>query len=92
MNKKQIIKQFFYRALNPTPGDKRFQIAALLCALGLLLAGFGRILAIGNNSSSVVFDWFVYVSMVSILIVMVAAIVWRVRDIVKQMEANEHNG
>ena len=58
--------------------------------MGLLIAGFGRLLSLGNNPSSIVFDWLVYLSLASMLIVDVLAIVWRVRDIVKQMEMNEH--
>jgi hypothetical protein len=89
MSKKDILKQFFHRTSHPTVGDKRFGRVLLLCAVGLLIAGFGRICSIGNDSSSILFDWFVYLSLASILVVDILAIVWRVSDIIKQMKIDE---
>lgn len=89
MNKKEILKQFFHRTSHPTVGDKRFGRVLLLCTMGLLIAGFGRLCSIGNDVDSILFDWFVYLSLASILFVDILAIIWRVSDIIKQMKIYE---
>jgi hypothetical protein len=84
MNKKHILKQVMYRSTNPTPGDKRFIRMLWLCIPPLITFPFALLIT-GNS----IFGWFMYATMGIILVIEISALIWRVRDIIKQMKANE---
>ena len=85
LNKKQfvfqIIKQHFHRSVAPTKGDKRF-LTVLYCCVGLwALMAFTFVF-----TASDLFAWLMYAAMGLIGVVEIALIVWRFRDIARQLK------
>jgi len=82
------MRQVIHRSWNPTPGDTRFQIAFGFYGV-ILFFGALILIVLMLGTDNLLFLWLLYALMAGALILLFAALAWRVWDIVKQMEGNE---
>jgi hypothetical protein len=88
MDKKQrilyIVKQFIKRSIEPTVEDKRF-LKAIWLSLGSFVCSICLLLLTGLAPFFVLL---MYGTLVTLIAVNVALVVWRIRDISQKMKNN----
>jgi len=76
-----VVKQVLRRSVAPTKGDKRF-LTVLFCCVGLYaMMAFTFLI-----TASDLFAWLMYATMGLIVVAEVALIVWRIRDVARQLK------